>query len=220
MRTLPIPLNRDLFKKIPAIMVKYNMLSIPDYKIPDGFSIRHFKKGEESAWADLEYLNSEFDTKEQALAHFYKEFGSDTRIIEKYCIFMLNKKNEVVGTSIAWQDYDFQGVLYGRLHWVSIHPDFQDRGLSKPLISLTLKKLAEYHNKVYLTTLPTNFIAIKIYIGFGFMPFIFSSNYQILWEALSSVNIHTDLQILVSKLSDIYRNYYPVDLKLKNILLI
>jgi GNAT superfamily N-acetyltransferase len=52
---------------------------------------------------------------------------------------------------------------------VAILPDYQGRGLSKPLLSQALRRLWELgHTRAYLTTSAERMVALRLYERFGF----------------------------------------------------
>jgi len=103
------------------------------------------------------------------MRRFAEEFGSRIREMQENCFFLLCGERPV-GTATAWYNEDFLGQSCGRLHWVAIHPDFQGRGLAKPMISLALKSLRKRYTRCYLTTDTHRLRAIRIYLDFGFEP--------------------------------------------------
>lgn len=68
--------------------------------------------------------------------------------------------------------WDHLRLDHGRLHWLAIHPDWQGRGLAKPLISAALTLLAQHHDSAYLMTQIERQAAIHLYQKFGFEPVI------------------------------------------------
>ena len=82
---------------MPFIMIRSSNTPVPQYNTSEGFSIRKFKNGQESVWAELKFLAGEFDSKDEALKHFYKEFGTDLEIFKDRCFFIYNN-DEAIGT--------------------------------------------------------------------------------------------------------------------------
>jgi ribosomal protein S18 acetylase RimI-like enzyme len=64
-------------------------------------------------------------------------------------------------------------------------PEFQGRKLAKPMMAAVMRRLAESHRKVYLTTQTTSAKAINMYLDFGFVPFFFSQDCKRAWGMLA-----------------------------------
>lgn len=156
-------------KKI--IMIRENLDNIPNYKLPQGYSFRFFTPGDEHNWATIEYLAGEFNSKEKALQRFNQEFKHKQNLLETRCLFLLNDQNDPIGTIMAWEE--------GRIHWVAIIPEYQGKGLSKPLLSKALEILRTYYTTAYLTTQSSNKIAIQLYLNFNFKLLSHQNNYII-----------------------------------------
>ena len=135
----------------------------------------------------MESAAGEFSTTEAALARFAEEFGSHLEEMERRCLFLENDQQRVIGTATAWYSSDFQGQEYGRLHWVGIHPEYQGRGLSKPLVGAAVLRLAELHPRAYLTTQTTSWKAVRVYLQFGFEPLIEDEEGARGWRVISQL---------------------------------
>ena len=144
------------------------MDGIPVYSLPEGYSIRAYTPGDENSWVELQKSADKFNKIDLEL--FHKSFGYDADILAQRMLFMLDSGKKIIGTATAWFDNDYHGEKYGRIHWVAIHPDYQGKGLSKPLMSAACEKLVELgHNKAYLTTSSARIPAINLYLKFGFI---------------------------------------------------
>lgn len=56
------------------------------------------------------------------------------------CLFIENEHGEAIATTTAWYG-DLRGKVEGRIHWVGVIPEYQGRGLAKPLLSEAMKTL-------------------------------------------------------------------------------
>ncbi|MBS4197096.1 GNAT family N-acetyltransferase [Lederbergia citri] len=174
-------------KSIPLKMVRNNLLNIPKYSLPDGFQIRLFERGDEQNWARIEASVDEFINEEAALEHFIKEFGSGIDEISKRCLFIENKHGEAIATTTAWYgDLNGNGEISGRIHWVSVVPEYQGKNLSKPLLSAAMNILAHHHSKAYLTSQTTSYKAINMYLNYGFEPYITDPSCYEAWELMET----------------------------------
>ncbi|MHC4887490.1 MAG: GNAT family N-acetyltransferase [Planctomycetota bacterium] len=164
-------------------MERDGLEDLPTFLCPDGFSIRFFEPGDEEAWVALYRLADRYNTITPDL--FRREFAGDTANLVRRMQFLLSPKDEVVGTSTAWYD-DIDGYTdRGRIHWVAIHPDWQGRGLSKPLLSANLAVLRDLgHRSAYLMTSTPRIPAITLYLNFGFRPAIRTAEEQQAWQSV------------------------------------
>ena len=88
------------------------------------------------------------------------------------------------------RDRDHYGVVAARLErqgvgpdftWVAIHPDYQGRGLAKPMMSVAMAYLKRFHERSFLGTSSGRIPAIKVYLDFGFYPDLERENSQQAW---------------------------------------
>ena len=158
------------------------------HPIPDGYCIRNYRNGEEGLWAEIETAAGEFETEKEALEQFEEEFGPYREEMEKRCFFLMHKKSgRPAGTTTAWYNDNYKGESYGRIHWVGIHPDFQGRKLAKPMLATAMLRLAEYHDKAYLTTQTTSYKAINMYLDFGFRPELVRDGCRRAWKMIEEI---------------------------------
>ncbi len=149
-------------------MVRPDLDDIPDVSFPDGFAIRPMRPGEAAVWTDL-HRDSEphFDIPDTL---FHDQFGMDLPAIERRCFFVVDDSGSAVGASSAWYSRDFKGGDWGRIHWVATRRACQRRGLARAAVAHCLKRLAEWHDRAYLTSSTARLGAIKLYLDLGFVP--------------------------------------------------
>ena len=190
--------------RIRVFMTRENLADIPVLAVPDGFSIRTYRVGEESRWACVEASAGEFGSIVDARRHFLTEFGENLNDMENRCQFLVRRSasadgsdGTLVGTATAWygapETTDIQ-TRRGRLHWVGIVPEFQGKGLAKPLVAHTLRVMARYHDRAYLTTQTTSYRAVKIYLDFGFRPAFVTDQGRKGWRLLAELLGHPALK--------------------------
>lgn len=175
-------------KRIPVKMVRKDLLTIPEYSLPDGYRIRLFEKGDEYHWARVETSVNEFKNGEAALERFNKEFGLYLEDMTKRCLFIENNEGEVIATTTAWYgDLLGDGEISGRIHWVGVAPEYQGQKLAKPLLSAAMNILADHHLKAYLTSQTTSYQAINMYLNYGFEPFLTGPSCEEAWSLLEDI---------------------------------
>lgn len=179
----------------PVVMVRDDLDDLPSHPLPAGYSTRKFRKGEGRLWAQVEAAAGEFGSADAALERFIREFGDKLDDMEDRCFFLVDDETRrVIGTATAWYDPDFEGEDYGRVHWVSIVPEFQGRRLAKPLMCVVMERLRQSHTKAYLTTHTKCEKAIRTYLDFGFRPFCRHETCEEAWRYLAGVLDHPALR--------------------------
>ncbi len=166
-------------KNIEFCMVRTDLLKIPQFHLPEGYRMRTYEPGDEHNWVKIQQVSDQINQVD--LAEFYRTFGSNLNAMEDLCFFLENEKGRGIGTSTAWYQKDFLGSPWGRVHWVAIIPDYQGQGLSKPLLTQTMNRLADAHDKCYLVTSSLRIPAIHVYLKYGFRPFVKSEECEEGW---------------------------------------
>ncbi|MFW6457724.1 MAG: GNAT family N-acetyltransferase, partial [Planctomycetota bacterium] len=137
--------------------------------------------GDEYNWVNIQSAADEYN--EISLKLFRKEFGRDPDALSQRQLYITTSANKEIGTATAWYDENYHGKRYGRIHWVAIHPDWQGRGLARPLLSQTCLRLRRLgHEKAYLTTSSARIPAINLYLKFGFNPEIQDKDDATVWK--------------------------------------
>jgi GNAT superfamily N-acetyltransferase len=169
---------------VRVFMARRNLENIPEHSFPAGYSVRWYEPGDEEHWLRV-HLAADRDH-EISLAVFRRYFGSDEKLLrERQCYLLAPDANEI-GTATAWFDDNFEGARWGRVHWVAIVPQYQGRGLARPLMTVICRRLRELgHDRAYLTTATTRRPAIKLYQQFGFVPLIRDEAEAKLWRGIS-----------------------------------
>jgi GNAT superfamily N-acetyltransferase len=187
-----------MIEHIPVAMIRETMTHLPVFPLPAGYRIRTYQRGDESFWAEIETAAGEFRSVEGALAHFEKEYSNSLEELESRGFFLESKDGRAIGTATAWFNRECEDSDIGRLHWVGIHPDYQGRGLAKPLVGAAMERLAQSHNRAYLTTQTTSWIAVKVYLDFGFAPVPGTPRYEDAWPLLATLTGHPAISRAVS----------------------
>lgn len=189
-------------KALPVLMVNWRLEKPKPLALPLGYSFRMFRRGEERLWAEIETAAGEFPDLSSALSRFQREFGPYPDEMEQRCVFLLHE-GRVIGTATAWYrnseslgKYGVDSLPEGRLHWVAIHPDFQGRGLARPLVSEAVRLLCGFYDSAYLTSQTTSFKAIKIYLDYGFVPVLTAPGAKEAWRLLARLLPHPLLKNL------------------------
>lgn len=181
-------------ENIPVVMLLEDLSELPVFKLPEGYVLRNFREGDKQIWAEVETAAGEFTDPEKGVKQFEIEFERYNDELRQRFLILEDKKGECIGTSMGWFDDDFLFEGYGRVHWVGIHPDFQGKGLAKPLVSKTMEIIKARHDKCYLTTQTESFKAIKIYLDFGFVPYLKDDTCPKAWKLMADLLKHPALE--------------------------
>lgn len=177
-------------ENIPVIMILEDLTKLPKYELPEGYNFRNFREGDKRLWAEVETAAGEFTDLRKGIKQFENEFEINQEELTQRFLILENSKKECIGTAMGWYDDHFFRKGYGRVHWVGIHPDYQGKGLAKPLVSQTMEIIKERHTKCYLTTQTESYKAIKIYLDFGFIPYIKDENGTKAWKLMANFLKH------------------------------
>jgi len=180
-----------------VVMVKTKPSNI-EVSLPEGYSLVKYKKGDEIYWADIEVSVEEFDSTEESVEYFKKEYKEDIKALSERCLFV-EFNAEKIGTATAWHG-NHLGEKAPRIHWVGVKPEHQGKGICKYLIQAVLE-VYEKHNEspVYLTTQTWSYKAINIYQKYGFTRYDLGDNNQVFGSQGSFDVNYKDAWLLIDK---------------------
>jgi ribosomal protein S18 acetylase RimI-like enzyme len=181
-------------ENIPVIMILEDLTQLPVFDLAEGYHIRTYRDGDKKLWAEVETAAGEFNEPKKGIVQFEAEFEKYPNELKERFLILENNQNQCIGTAMGWFDDSFFRSGYGRIHWVGIHPDYQGKGLAKPLVSKIMEIIKDRHEKAYLTTQTSSYKAIKIYLDFGFKPFLKDDNCARAWKILANFLNHPLLE--------------------------
>ena len=173
-------------------MIREHIENIPEIPFPKGFGIRNYRPDEGHIWTRIQRAAEPFIKIDDGL--FAREFGRNLPAMEDRSFFVITDEGEEIGTITAWENPNWKGKAWGQIHWVAIHPNYQGRGLSKPMMTVAMKRLKQSHERAFLGTSTGRIVAIKVYLDFGFYPDMDSENSQEAWAEVASVLKHPILK--------------------------
>ena len=182
----------SMMKNLGVRMIRENMENIPHFPIPEGFVIRNYRRNEGHIWTRIQKAAEPYIDIDDGL--FMREFKRDLLAMEDRSFYLTTDAGEEIGTTTAW----WQDEGWGQIHWVAVHPDYQGRGLSKPMMSVAMSRLKQSHERCFLGTSTGRIPAIKIYLDFGFVPDLSIENSREAWAEVASVLEHFTLEEFVS----------------------
>jgi len=165
------------------ILWRDHLEEIPNYPVPFGFSFRWYQRGNEQEWFHIQTAADKLNEITPDL--FGRQFGNDEAALSQRQVYLISPFGRAIGTATAWFNDNFEGHRFGRVHWVAIVPEFQGRGLAKPLMSMVCHRLRELgHDRAYLTTSTARLGAIRLYLSFGFVPLLRNRAEEALWRSI------------------------------------
>jgi GNAT superfamily N-acetyltransferase len=150
-------------------MIRDDMADFPIYELPPGYRFRVYREGDDVTWTDLHVAADPYTNVTPEL--FPREYGADLDVLPDRMFFVETDEGETVGSISAWWERERDNPNErGRIHWVVIHPAYQRRGLSKPMMTHAMQRLAASHPNAMLGTSTGRLWALKVYLDFGFYP--------------------------------------------------
>lgn len=176
------PMN--IIEQNPSVeMDRDDLVGTPDYSLPSPFIIRPYAPGDMATWIEVQTAAERYLDINAEM--YIENFGRDDDILADRQYFLTDQHGTAIGTASAWFDDDYHGEPYGRVHWVAIVPEYQGRGLAKPLLSTICDRLIELgHTRATLATSTARVPAINLYLHFGFLPRISKPEERDRWEQL------------------------------------
>ncbi len=166
-------------------MTLTHLNDLPAPSLPNGFRVRAFAPGDEVHWLALQQAS---DTLSVFTPDTFRlKFGTGAEAHAARIRFLETEAGKPVATAAAWFDDLYRRTEYGRVHWVAVHPDYQGRGLSTPLMLAILDLTRELgHSAAYLTTGTARLAAINLYLKLGFTPWLRDAQERGHWESIRS----------------------------------
>lgn len=153
-------------------MTRPHFENISTYDMPQPFTLRKYQPGDEKAWLAIHIKADPFNTFNEE--SFYKAFDRDEQRWRENQFYICDPNGQPIGTATAWTvKKDEDATAQGLVHWVAIDPDYQGKGLAKPLMAAVCHRLKERgFDKAYLNTSSGRLPAVALYLAFGFIPYL------------------------------------------------
>ena len=162
-----------LDKSVPykeVLMARSASAPMPESKaLPEGYTARLFRPGDEAGWASVETSVGEFDNTEEGLRYFHREFTPHLAEVQRRLTLICDPSGCPVATATAWWSA-VQQNRFGMIHWVAVTPHCQGMGLGRAVTIQAMNRLAELEpGQVQLLHTQTwSHIAIRMYQTLGF----------------------------------------------------
>jgi GNAT superfamily N-acetyltransferase len=163
-------------------MTRLNFENIPASILPEPYTLRRYQPGDEKAWLQIHIQADPFNTFTEE--SFFKGFGRDERLWRENQFYVCDENNKPVGSATAWSvQKDEHPTPQGLVHWVAVYPDYQGKGLSKPLMTAVCQRLRDRQFEcAYLSTSSGRLPAVALYLAFGFVPYLRKPQERDAWK--------------------------------------
>jgi GNAT superfamily N-acetyltransferase len=159
----------DGVKNVSVHMIRDDVANFPIYELPTGYRFRMYRDGDDVTWTELHIAAEPYIQVTPAL--FVREYDADRDALPDRMFFVETAAGEPAASISAWWEHDRHNPMErGRIHWVVVHPDHQRRGITKPMMTRAMQRLAESHPSAMLGTSTGRIWALKVYLDFGFYP--------------------------------------------------
>ncbi|MCC6453825.1 MAG: GNAT family N-acetyltransferase [Caldilineaceae bacterium] len=150
-------------------MIRDDVADFPLYELPAGYRFRMYREGDDVTWTALQMAAEPIIKVTPQL--FTREYGNDLDALPDRMFFVETDAGEPAASISAWWEHDRHNLLErGRIHWVVVHPAHQRRGITKPMMTRAMQRLAASHPRAMLGTSSERTWALKVYLDFGFYP--------------------------------------------------
>ena len=150
-------------------MLRDDVVDFPHYELPAGYRFRMYREGDDVTWTNLHVAAEPYIEVTPQL--FIGEFGANRDVLPDRMFFVETSEGIPVASISAWWEGDrYDPRERGRIHWVVVHPQHQRRGITKPMMTRAMQRLARSHHSAMLGTSSERTWALKVYLDFGFHP--------------------------------------------------
>lgn len=150
-------------------MIRDDIDDFPVHELPAGYRFRTYREGDEVTWTGLHSAAEPYIDVTPEL--FVREFGANRDALPDRMFFVETSEGEPAASISAWWERDRGNPMErGRIHWVVVHPNHQRRGITKPMMTRAMHRLALDHPSAMLGTSAGRTWALKVYLDFGFYP--------------------------------------------------
>ena len=166
----------------PQLIMYYTKSQGPRKRpLPQGYSMRSYRLGDEDAWAELLQINGQLGTWNRARV---KAQLQGNLVVEAQFFVVYN--GQLVATSGLY-DRLRQEIEHWEIGWIATHPDHQGKGLGREVVGAAVRAARSLHNRpVFLLTDDFRIAALKLYLKLGFVPDYKHPSYRGRWQAIFS----------------------------------
>lgn len=152
---------------------------LPRIPLPDGYTLRTFRAGDEIALAPI-YEHSDLGS---ATPESLRKNILEHPSFRPERILVVEHDGQIVGTAAAWVEPSDPGAGY--LHMVGVVPEHQGKRLGK-LLTIEAMRLSQQEgfSILRLVTDDWRLAAIRVYLGLGYVPLLTHPSHRARWERI------------------------------------
>lgn len=153
---------------------------LPKLQVPEGYRLRTYRRGDETAWCRLvnEHIGGDYSPermRERLLRR--PRFDSED-------LFFADCDGETVGTACALRT-EAEKDREGWVHMVAVDDAHRGRSLGRALVAAVLRRLREVDcESAALHTDDHRLAAIALYLSLGFQPRVTDGSHPARWRAV------------------------------------
>lgn len=157
------------------IMFKESLEDLMPVNLPEGYSVRHFREGDDKHWETIIGASFHYD------CNFQKEIASNDKFKPEKVWFVCDG-NRPIATATAWYSAHW-GEAVGYLHMVGMLPEYSGKSLGFKASLAALHEMKRVGRKsAVLNTDDFRLPAIKGYLRLGFKPLFTHESFYERWE--------------------------------------
>ncbi|QHT62445.1 GNAT family N-acetyltransferase [Paenibacillus lycopersici] len=168
-------------QQVQLLMINDNLGELPERKLLEGYGIRSFRSGDETAWERI--VAASFGGEHS----FEREMAADEAYKPERVWFVTDAAGEPIATASAWYRPQWSENT-GYLHMVGLVPEHAGKKLGYAIShAALLQMIREGRTRAVLHTDDFRIPAIKAYLGLGFVPSLTDGSHPGRWKALAGV---------------------------------
>ncbi len=152
----------------------------PVARVPPGYSLRTYRKGDESRFYKVMELAGWPGWNDEKLKPWTARIPP-----ESWLMAIHDESGKIVATAMGLHDHSEQHPNGSELGWLAGDPAYASKGLGMAVCAAVTARLigAGYRN-IHLYTEHWRLAALKIYLKLGYAPFLYTPEMQERWRAI------------------------------------
>ncbi len=174
------------------IMVLDNLENTKNYPLPNGYEFVFWENEKDlQSWINIHISTGEFASITDCEKTFYDFYKHIENELTKRVIFIKDiDGNKIATATLSPANENGYSCV---IDWFAISNTAQGKKLSKPLLSKIIDITKNFgYEKILLHTQTNSWLAAKVYLDFGFVPF--NTNETLGWKILKSIINHPKLK--------------------------
>ncbi len=133
-----------LLEDVAFNMNRATVTDFPLHTLTAGYQLRAYQPGDDRTWTEIHLASEPFIKFDDTM--FERQFGTQLDALPDRMYFVETDAGRAIASITAWWDANWRDTgEWGRIHWVVVHPAYQRRGLTKPMMTHAMRRLAQSH---------------------------------------------------------------------------